>query len=216
MPYRGAIFDLDGVLVDTVPLHFDAWRTMFENHGVAFDEAAYRAKVDGRTRMDGVRAMMPDADERTVRKAADEKQALFVKLLEKRPIEVFSSSVSLVHRLAENGIRLAVASSSVNLRPILKRAGIEHRFQAVIGGADVEKGKPDPEIFLTAAAGLGLPPADCIVFEDAAAGVEAAKRGGFFCVAIDRTGRPESLEAADMTISDLQQFDAFPLFGIRS
>ncbi|MEZ5935680.1 MAG: beta-phosphoglucomutase family hydrolase [Alphaproteobacteria bacterium] len=216
MPYRGAIFDLDGVLVDTVPLHFEAWKTMFHHHGVAFDEAAYRAKVDGRTRSDGVRAMMPDADEATVQRAADEKQALFTALLAKQPLKVFDASISLVHRLADGGVPLAVASSSINLAPILQRAGVDHRFQVIVSGADVLHGKPDPEIFLRAARRLGLAPADCVVFEDAAAGVEAAKRGGFFCVAIDRLGRPENLQAADMIISDLQHLDADQLFGIRS
>lgn len=211
MKYRGAIFDLDGVLVDTVPMHFRAWKTMFTSRGVAFDFATYLAKVDGRTREDGVRAVMPDADEPTVTHAADQKQALFVDALD-GGLNVFDSSLEFVHRLGEAGIPLAVASSSANIRPILEQAGILWRVRSVVSGADVVNGKPHPEIFLTAAQELGLAPDECVVFEDAASGVQAAKCGGFHCIAIDRGGKPERLRDADRVIRDLAEVDASELF----
>ena len=213
MGFRGAIFDLDGVLVDTVPVHFLAWKTMFESRGVPFDDAAYLAKVDGRTRQDGVRAMMPDADEATVTAAADQKQALFVEALG-RGLTVFDSSIALVKRLDAAGVALAVASSSANIRPILERAGILTRFTSVVSGADIANGKPHPEIFLTAAGELGLEPGECVVFEDAESGVRAARSGGFHCIGIDRNGYPERLRGADRLIGDLAELDANALFAL--
>ncbi len=213
MSFRGAIFDLDGVLVDTVPLHFWAWQTMFDLHRIAFDEDDYRQKVDGRTRLDGVRAMMPDADQSTVIAASEQKQSLFLDRLAKG-LKVFESSIRLVHTLGDAGIELAVASSSANLRPILVQAGIDHRFKSIVSGTDIVKGKPDPEIFLKAAGELGLTADDCVVFEDAASGVAAAKRGGFYCIGIDRNRNPERLHGADIIVDDLAELDPTKFFDI--
>lgn len=213
MNFRGAIFDLDGVLVDTVPVHFWAWKTMFENHGIAFDSHLYLEKVDGRTRIDGVRAMMPHASERSITKAADQKQALFVDRLTDG-LKVFESSIRLVNRLSEAGIQMAVASSSANIRSILSQVGILDRFGSTVSGSEIANGKPHPEIFLTAADQLGLSVAECVVFEDATSGVQAAKSGGFYCVGIDRNEQPDRLAGADVLVSDLGELDAATLFAL--
>ena len=210
---RGAIFDLDGVLVDTVPLHFRAWKRVFEARGIAFDEDDYLERVDGRTQREGARAMMPDADEREVEAAAERKQALFAEAL-RGGLRAFDSSVALVHRLADAGIRLAVASGGADIAPVLERIGIAHRLGAVVGGADVARGKPHPETFLAAARALRLDPGDCIVFEDAVAGVRAAERGGFRCIGVDRHGRPERLRGAEAIVADLGELDPDTLFEL--
>ena len=213
MPFRGAIFDLDGVLVDTVPLHFWAWQTMFSTYHIDFDEDGYRSKVDGRTRLDGVRAMMPDADEATKKAASEKKQSLFLDRLS-QGLPVFESSVRLVHKLDDAGISMAVASSSANLAPILAQAGFADRFSATVSALEVINGKPDPEIFLKAAEQLDLPVSECVVFEDAVSGVLAAKRGGFYCVAVDRHNTPERFQDADLIVSDLSNLDSEALFDI--
>jgi beta-phosphoglucomutase family hydrolase len=206
MPLKGLIFDLDGVLVDTVPAHYEAWHRMFTEYGYEFGPRDYREKVDGLLRQDGVRAVMRNAPQGRIEEAADLKNRYYRELIEQGRFRIFESSIWFVRRCEAQGLRLAIASSSVNVRFILQKVGIADAFQMVVGGDDVENGKPDPEIFLTAARGLGLAVADCIVFEDAASGVIAAKRGGFYCVGIGDAGS-EDLAEADEIAADLGMVD---------
>ncbi len=182
MALNGLIFDLDGVLVDTVPAHYEAWRRMFTEYGYTFGPREYRTQVDGLRRFEGARAVMHDAPKERVAQAADRKNRYYLEMIEQGQFKILETSVRFVRQCEERGLRLAAASSSVNVRYILDKAGILDAFAQVIGGDDVENGKPDPEIFLSAAEGLGVPVRECVVFEDAASGVLAAKRGGFYCV----------------------------------
>ncbi|MFH0886675.1 MAG: beta-phosphoglucomutase family hydrolase [bacterium] len=203
MSLKGAIFDLDGVLVNTVPLHFKAWKKMFEEYGHKFEMQDYLKKVDGRPRQDGARAILTEVSDADLANAGDKKQKYFEQLLDEEPITVFDSSIALVKKLKSEKVKVAVASSSRNTVHILERTGLKPLFDAIVTGNDFKHGKPDPEIFLLAAAKLGLPPDDCVVFEDAKAGVEAALRGGFFGVGIDRHNNPEDLNIADILVKDL-------------
>lgn len=207
MSFVGAIFDLDGVLVDTVPLHFEAWQRMFDHYGYAFDHRAYKEKVDGRKREDGARAIMTDASAETIAEAAVLKQTIYLDLIEQGRLTAFPSSIDLVRDLAARGVKVAVASSSRNVRVILDKIGLMDAVSAVVNGGDLTHGKPHPEIFLTAAEELGLGTAQCVVFEDAKAGIEAAKAGGFFCVGIDRGEHPQDLAGADLVVKDLAEID---------
>ncbi len=206
MPLKGLIFDLDGVLVDTVPAHYEAWHRMFTNYGYEFGPRDYREKVDGLRRLDGARAVMRHAPPDQIEEAANLKNRYYRELIDQGRFKIFESSVCFIRRCEEQGLRLATASSSANVRFILQRAGIAHAFQMIVGGDDVKNGKPDPEIFLTAAEGLGLTVADCIVFEDATSGVVAAKRGGFYCIGIGDPGS-EDLAEADEIATDLGMVD---------
>jgi beta-phosphoglucomutase len=203
MKLRGAIFDLDGVIVNTVPLHFKAWKTMFEEHGHPFTMKDYLAKVDGRPRLEGAAAILTELGPEEIKKAGDIKQEYYLELLDKESIEIFESSVELIKDMKAKGIKLAAASSSKNAVRILKKINLFDVFEVNVSGADFEKGKPDPEIFLTAAGRLGLKPGECVVFEDAKSGVEAALGGGFLCVAIDRHNNPSALEGAERIVKDL-------------
>ena len=213
MVFKGLIFDLDGVLVDTVPAHYEAWRRMFTEYGYAFGPREYREKVDGLRRLEGARAVMCDAPAETVALAADLKNQYYRDLIEQGQFNVFESSVRFVRQCEARGLRLAAASSSVNVHYILQKAGMADAFSVVIGGDDVEEGKPHPEIFLIAAEGLGLSVGECVVFEDAASGVIAAKRGGFYCVGVGDDSNSGNLAQADEIVANLGEID---LEGISS
>lgn len=207
MKFKGAIFDLDGVVVDTVPLHFSAWKRMFEEHGKKFNFEDYKQKVDGIPRYDGARAILTDLPEDRLKKAADKKQGYFMELLGKEKIPKYETTIKLIESLKKTSIKVAVISSSKNCSMILKKIGLYDKLDAVVSGNDITKGKPDPQIFLTAADKIGVSPDSCVVFEDAVLGVEAAKRGKMKCVGIDRYKNPGRLKGADLIVADLGEVD---------
>ncbi len=215
MSIKGAIFDLDGVIVDTVPLHFAAWKKMFEQHGHKFTMADYLAKVDGRPRLEGAAAILTELGPEEIEKAGDMKQEYYLELLEKDPIEIFDSSVKIVKELKAKGIKLAAASSSKNAVRILKKINLYDIFEANVSGADFEKGKPDPEIFLTAAKKLGVNPAETVVFEDAKSGVGAAVNGGFLCIGINRHNNAAALAGADKIVNDLSEMTVAEILSFK-
>ncbi len=205
MSFKGAIFDLDGVIVDTVPLHFKAWQKMFSEYGKEFTFEDYKKKVDGIPRINGAKAILGKLPQEELERAASKKQEYFLEFLEKEGVKVYQSTLNLIKELKEKGIKIAVVSSSKNCRYILKKANIEDLFDVIITGLDIKKGKPDPEIFILACKNLGLKPSECIVFEDALLGVEAAKNAKMWCVGIDRYNNPERLKKADLIVSDLKE-----------
>ena len=205
MGLKGAIFDLDGVIVSSVSLHFNSWKKMFAEYGKEFSFEDYKEKVDGIPRMSGARAILTDLSEEELEKAAAKKQSYFLEFLEKEGIEVYESTLKLIKVLKQNALKVAVISSSKNCLPVLKKVGIDNLFEVIITGNDIKKGKPDPQVFLTASQRLGLIPQECIVFEDAVLGVEAAKRGNFKCVGIDRYHNPSRLAKADSVVNDASE-----------
>lgn len=200
---RGFIFDLDGVLVDTVPAHMEAWGRMFREFGYPFNSRIYERYLDGRPRVEALRTIMFGEPEDLIDRAAHVKNGYFLENLEKGLFRRFETSVDFVRAWRRRGVRMATASSSVNVRLILDIIGLIDAFDVIVGGNDVQQGKPEPDIFLKAAGELGLQVGDCVVFEDAIAGVTAAKAGGFFCVGILRGGDRRKLAAADRIIADL-------------
>jgi beta-phosphoglucomutase len=200
---KAAIFDLDGVIVNTVPLHFKAWQGMFSEYGKKFSFEDYKEKVDGIPRIDGAKAILTDLNEDELRKAADKKQGYFIEYLNSENTPVYNTTVDLIKAIKKEKIKRGVISSSKNCLPILKKVNLVRLFDVIITGNDVTKGKPDPQVFFMAAERLSAEPGECFVFEDAVLGVEAAKRAGMRCVGIDRYGKPERLKKADLVVSDL-------------
>jgi beta-phosphoglucomutase family hydrolase len=233
---RAFLFDLDGVLTKTALVHKQAWKEMFDAYlrGRAersgepfreFDQHDYDEYVDGKPRRDGVRSFLasrgielpegsrddpPGAD--TVTGLGNRKNEIVLGLIRQGGVEPYDGSVRYVEAARDAGLRRAVVSSSTNCRDVLRAAGIEQLFEAVIDGLVAEReglrGKPAPDTFLAGARALGAEPARCAVFEDALAGVEAGRAGDFgFVVGVDRTGQAEQLRAhgADIVVEDLAE-----------
>ncbi len=205
--FKAAIFDLDGVVVDTVPLHFKAWKQMFEEYGKKFTFQDYKDKVDGIPRIDGGKAILTDLTDDELDEATSKKQGYFLEYLKKDKIKVFKPTLRLIKELRGRGIKIAVISSSKNLPFILEKIGILKLLDAKISGSEITKGKPHPQIFLMAAEKIGVKPENCIVFEDAVLGAIAAKRAKMLCIGIDRYNDPSRLKDADLISVDLEDIN---------
>lgn len=203
-PIRGAIFDLDGVLVDTAKYHYLAWKRLAGELGFNFTETD-NERLKGVSRQRSLEILLQTggltmtAEQKE--KAAARKNAWYVEyLLTMDETAILPGAKDYLLRLRENGILIALGSASKNAPLILDRLKIAPLFDAVIDGNSVTKAKPDPEVFLKGAAALGLSPEHCVVFEDALAGIEAAKKGGMYAVAI---GPAHLLPNADRYIVSL-------------
>jgi beta-phosphoglucomutase len=207
MALAAVIFDLDGVLVDTVSLHFKAWQKLFSEYGKTFSFQDYKSKVDGIPSIDGAKAILAEFSQRDLYDIVVRKKEYFFEFAKEEGIKPYATSVSFVEELKAHHIKVAVISSSKSCREILQLAGISDSFEVVVTTNDIDKGKPEPEIFLKAAQELDVPPKNCVVFEDALLGVEAAKRAGMKCVGVDRYDNPARLKDADNVISDMSNID---------
>ena len=230
------IFDMDGVVTDTASVHARVWARMFDRFlrpradatGGSFSpftDEDYRRYVDGRPRYDGVRSFLasrgvtlPEGDasdapdEETVCGLGNRKDRDFLEHLRRDGVVAFPTTLELIERLRRDGVRTAVVSASRNLDEVLAAGGVEDLFEVRVGGAEAERlglaGKPDPAFFLEAARRLGVEPRRAALIEDALAGVEAGRRGGFaLVVGVDRAGHRSDLQAAgaDVVVEDLAE-----------
>ncbi len=198
---------MDGVIVNTVPIHFKAWKKMFSEYGIEFTFEDYKKKVDGIPRIDGCRAIMKSRPFQEIQEAAGRKQKYFREFLEKEKIPVFHSTIKLMKELKQNNIKISVLSSSKNSPFILKKIGLYDLLDAEVNGNDITKGKPDPQIVLKLLEKLNLKNEEAIVFEDAVLGVKAAKNAGCFCIGIDRYSNLQRLKEADYIVRDLGELN---------
>ncbi|HET9658274.1 MAG TPA: beta-phosphoglucomutase family hydrolase [Kineosporiaceae bacterium] len=241
---RACLFDLDGVITRTAVVHARAWKDMFDaflgrwsaRHGrpfVPFDpDADYGRYVDGRTRLDGTRGFLaargirlpeggpddpPGAE--TVQGLGNAKNELVLRRIREDGVDVYPDAVTFLHRARGAGLATAVVSSSANTAEVLRVTGLEPLFDARIDGQVAQRrglaGKPAPDTFLAGAAALGAPARDATVFEDALAGVEAGRAGGFaLVVGVDRVGHGhgDGLRAhgADVVVTDLTDLLELP------
>ena len=205
---QAVIFDMDGVLVDTYRAHFQSWVELAEAEGLHVTEAEFAATF-GRTSREIIARLWGDNryDDAQIAELDRRKEAAF-----RRAIEVdfptMPGASELLHSLHNAGFRLAVGSSGPpeNVALVLDRLGARELFEAVVTGEDVTRGKPDPEVFLTAAKRLGVAPAACAVIEDAPAGVAAAHAGGMAGIGLLSTGRtPADLIDADLVVRSLSE-----------
>lgn len=198
MKYQAVIFDLDGVICFTDRYHYLAWKKMADDLGVYFDEEINN-RLRGVSRMESLEIILEKYDgnltEEEKLALAEKKNQLYVELLSQMTEKDLSTEVAeTLEELRKKGIKLAIGSSSKNAKYILDRLGLKDYFDAVSDGTNISKSKPDPEVFLKAAEFLQKKPAECLVVEDAKAGVAAAHNGGF-----DSAGLGEAASCEDVT-----------------
>lgn len=201
----GIIFDLDGVLLNTDNFHYNAWKKLADRLGIYFDRTINN-QLRGVSRMASLDIVLGDHGKDFTQEQknalAEEKNNIYRQSLSQMTSKDVSDDVRLtLEKIRSAGLKTAIGSSSKNTKYILERTEITHYFDAVSDGNNITKSKPDPEVFLKAAEYLGLKPSECIVVEDAHAGIEAAKAGGFTAVAI---GDARTHEKADYKIDNLK------------
>ncbi len=210
------IFDLDGVLVDTAKYHYLAWQRLAAELGFAFSEEQNEA-LKGVSRMASLDILLAAGGmkDRFTKYEKEEmaarKNGWYVEYISRMtPDEILPGVVDFLAELKKEGVKIALGSASRNAPLILRRTGIARYFDAVVDGSMVQNAKPDPQVFLLGAELTGAKPAECVVFEDAEAGIEAASRAGMRSVGV---GGSPSLAAATMRIAG---FEGFTLEELRN
>jgi beta-phosphoglucomutase len=205
MSGAAVIFDMDGMLASTYQAHFASWRRLYGELGAEYDETAFAADF-GRTSRDILQRRLGPLPDARIRDLDGQKEAYFRDIVRQSEV-VMDGAVELIDALAADGLLLAVGSSGPpeNIALLLEKLERADRFGAVVSGADVTRGKPDPQVFALAAERLGVRAADCVVVEDAIHGVEAARRAGMKCVALTGTSNREDLRQADLVVDSLRE-----------
>ncbi|MFZ6002186.1 MAG: beta-phosphoglucomutase [Bacteroidota bacterium] len=205
---KACIFDLDGVIVDTAHYHFLAWRRLARELGADLT-IEQNERLKGVSRMQSLEIILelggiqlsPEKKE----EMATRKNGWFVEYIEAmKPEEIFPGVKSLLHELRKKGIKIALASSSKNAPRVIELLKVQDLFDAIVDGTMTVNSKPDPEIFLLASKKLGVPPGECLVFEDAESGVEAALRAGMKCIGV---GSAQQLGKANKVVPRTADFD---------
>ena len=205
---KACIFDLDGVIVDTAVYHYQAWKKLANQLGFDFTEEQ-NEQLKGVSRMRSLELILgwggitkTDAEKEEL---ASLKNSWYVDMISHMtPAEILPGAKEFLQACRDAGLKTALGSASKNSMTMLEKINLVDMFDAVIDGNKVSKPKPDPEVFLKGAEEVGIPPANCVVFEDAIAGVEAAKNGGMKAVGI---GSSQVLTEADLVVSGLDKMN---------
>ena len=203
---EAVIWDLDGVIADTAVYHYQAWQDVFKKRGVAYTMAEFMPYF-GRRHDSIIRSVLGNRlPQKELDAIAEAKQQDYRRRVADH-IQGLPGAVPLIRSLYADGIRQAIASSAVpeNLALIIGGLGIADCFQAIVHGMEAKEGKPSPQVFLLAAEKLKVTPADCLVIEDAIAGVDAALRASMKCLAVTNSHPAEALRAADMVVDSLEK-----------
>ena len=205
---KACIFDLDGVIVDTVPAHFVAWKAMADELNIPFTEVD-NEQLKGVSRTESMKRILAmggmTKSNIEIEEMTTKKNHIYVEIISKMtPDDILPGVVEFLDLLDANNIAIALGSSSKNAPVILEAVGLAHRFPVSVDGNQIAHPKPHPEVFLLGVDRLGLSPSECVVFEDAISGVQAAKRGNFKCVGV---GDSTVLSEADVVIPDMKNID---------
>lgn len=204
---KALLFDLDGTLIDSMPHHHDAWVQWHARRGLSIDADAFFAATAGRSNAEILADMLPDASVAEHVQMADEKETLYRELATPT-LALIPGAAEFVSAAREAGFKLAVCTASTpqNMALAFERHGIDAWVQTIVSPADGLRGKPHPDIFLEAARRLGVAPHDCIVFEDAPLGIEAARRAGMRAVALTTTMPAEAFADFDNVLATAPDF----------
>ena len=206
---KAVIFDLDGVIVSTDNCHYRAWKKMADEEGIYFDREINN-RLRGVSRMASLDIVLERADKEYSKsekqELAERKNNYYKELIcELTPDDILPGAMETLKKLKENDIKIAIGSSSKNTPIILKQIGLDNFFDAVSDGNNITHSKPDPEVFLKAAEMLKIAPEDCMIVEDADAGIEAGKRAGMKTLSV-QGAKGADFESNDLKCCDLLTF----------
>ena len=204
---EAVIFDLDGVICHTDLYHYQAWKTIADRLDISFDERI-NARLRGISRMDSLNIILKQTDRSFTQHEkellAEEKNQVYQSFLRQMtPADLSAGTLNALNTLRDMGLKLAVASSSRNTALILEQLGLDTFFDAVADGNQISRSKPDPEVFLLAASLLGIQPSNALVVEDAAAGICAAKAGGFWVAGLGDAANESGVDFGIATLKEL-------------
>lgn len=205
-----AIFDMDGTMVNNTPYHLKTWQTLFKKYGKGdLNAQTYYTEISGVPILDTLKRVFgTDHDEAQLKELLKEKEGLYRELYAPyiRPVNGLEN---LLIELKNSGVKLAIASSATvdDINFVLSHVKVRQYFDVIIDGNRVSKGKPDPQIFLKAAADLNMRPEDCIVFEDSIAGIEAGNAAGMKVVGITTAHPADKLQPANLIINDFTELN---------
>jgi len=212
----GIIFDLDGVLVDSADAHYESWRRLGEELGKTITRPQFHATF-GRRNGEIIPEFFGPSSESKIKQLGDRKEVIYRDLIRTHP-QIAPGATKLLGDLRLLDARIAIGSSAPieNIEIIVVAANWSKFFDAIISAADVTKGKPDPQVFSKSCERLQLPPHRCVVIEDAAVGVQAAKAAGTHCVGIVMHATREALRGADLIVDRLSDLSAQTLISLAT
>jgi len=200
------IFDMDGVLADTGPIHFESWVKMCKEIGVKFTREIFKQTFGQQSSVITQKLVGPNIDVKLVEKWANLKEKYYRELVTEK-LKPLPGVIRIINELKSEGFKLALGSSGPpeNVELLLTSLRIKNYFDTIITAAEIKKGKPEPDVFLIIAKILNISPKNCIVIEDAPVGIEAAKRAGMISIALTTTHNKEDLLDAQLVIKDLTE-----------
>lgn len=202
---KAVIFDMDGTVVDTTALEYEAWKRMLDEVNVVFPYEDYIQAL-GAKGSEIIKARYK-ADKSKIETMLHKKEVYFKELVSKKGLQLMPDIEKILEEVKGLNLKMALATGASHAKVdfVMQQFNIGHYFQVFVTADDVKKGKPDPEIFLKAAEKLGVPPQECVVMEDASNGVEAARNAGMACIAITSTRGKNQLQEADLTVDSYKQ-----------